>query len=113
MNPKQFLSGLFDLTFQKLVVARRLTVEGLYAVCVILSGIGVLGWFNASLVQAEHTRSLWRALGTLVAAPLAFLFIVVMLRLLFESFLALFALAEKTDCLPEDLKETPDSFERR
>ncbi len=113
MNPKQFFSGLFDLSFQKLVVARRRVVEGLYALCVILAGAGTLWRFIVGLVHAEHARSLWRALGTLIAAPLAFILIVVLLRLGFEALMALFALAEKANSLPEDLKDTPDSFERK
>jgi hypothetical protein len=113
MNPKQFLSGLFDLSFQKLVVARRRVVEGVYALCVILVGAGTLWRFIVGLLCAGHAHSLWRVLGTLVAAPLAFLFLVVLLRLAFEALLTLFALAERANCLPEDLQDTPDSFVRK
>jgi len=113
MNLKQFLTGLFDPSLQKFVVARRRVVEGLYALCVILVGAGMLWRFIMGLIMAEHARSLCMALRTLVGVPLVFLLLIVLLRLKFELLIALLGLAEKANCLPEDIKDTPDSFERK
>ncbi|MEN9608091.1 MAG: hypothetical protein RLZZ06_22 [Actinomycetota bacterium] len=88
------LKELFDFKFEKLVT--RKILGAVYAIVVVLVSLASAFVFLAALVQIFQGNFPLIALLALVAVPVAWFISIVLLRVAFESSIALVIVAENT-----------------
>jgi hypothetical protein len=96
---KGFWSCLFDLSFSELITMRVIKV--LYAVGILVAGIAGL-----CLIVTAFTKGFGPGLLHVVAAPIVFIFLVIVLRVCMELVLTLFKIEENTQ-KPAAAEEAP------
>ena len=96
---KGFWSCLFDLSFSELITMRILKI--LYAIGILIAGIAAIWLFVAALGQ----QGIW-VLLYVIAAPIAFVLLVIIARVTMELLMTLFRIEENTR-KPATAEETP------
>ncbi len=96
-----FGSCLFDLSFSELVTMRVIKV--LYAIGIVVAGIAGL-----YLIVTAFSKGFGSGLVHVIAAPIVFIFLVIVLRVCMELVLTLFKIEENTrNLVPAREAETP------
>ena len=90
MEPKGFITVLFDLSFTEFITTRIIKV--LYILGIFFSGLGSL----AVLVGGVTSGSVVGALGALIITPVIFVLYVLMVRVWLELIIVIFRIAENT-----------------
>jgi hypothetical protein len=106
---KCFCGSLFDLSFSELITMRVIKV--LYAIGILIAGVAGL-----YLIVTAFTKGFGPGLLHVIAAPIVFVFLVIVLRVCMELVLTLFKIEENTRNLvpaqeDEPLAEEPESAE--
>ena len=86
---KCFGSCLFDLSFSELITMRVIKV--LYAIGILIAGIAGL-----YLIVTAFSKGFGSGLLHVIAAPIVFVFLVIVLRVCMELVLTLFKIEENT-----------------
>ena len=98
---KCFCTCLFDLSFSELITMRIIKV--LYAI-----GIAIAGIAGLYLIVMAFTKGFGPGLLHVIAAPIVFIFLVIVLRVCMELVLTLFKIEENTRNLaPAQEAEAP------
>jgi hypothetical protein len=91
---KGFFAGLFDFSFETFVALKVIRV--LYALFLLVLGLGVLGGFGAAVISIFRGEIL-AGLGMLIVLPFAAIIYLVMGRVYFELIIVAFKIAEDAD----------------
>ena len=98
---KCFCGSLFDLSFSELITMKVIKV--LYAI-----GIAIAGIAGLYLIVTAFTKGFGPGLLHVIAAPIVFVFLVIVLRVCMELVLTLFKIEENTrKPAPAQEAETP------
>ena len=89
METNSFLKSLFDLEMKEPVTLK--IIKALYTI-----GIAIAGIVGVALVITAFTKSFATGLLYVIAAPLAFLLLLVVLRVVMELLMTLFKIEENT-----------------
>lgn len=89
MEANSFMKSLFDLEMKEPITLKIIKV--LYTI-----GIAIAGIIGVALVITAFTKSFATGLLHVIAAPLAFLLLVVILRVVLELLMTLFKIEENT-----------------
>ncbi|MHC5059919.1 MAG: DUF4282 domain-containing protein [Planctomycetota bacterium] len=88
-DKKCFCSCLFDLSFDELITKRIIKI--LYVIGIVISGLVAL-----SLIVMAFTKGFGLGLLHVIAAPIVFMLLVVIVRVKMELLLTLFRIEENT-----------------
>ena len=91
---KGFFAGLFDFTFETFVALKVIKV--LYALFLLVLGLGILGGFGAAVISMIQGQVL-AGLGMIIVLPFAAIIYLVMGRVYFELIIVAFKIAEDAD----------------
>ena len=89
METNGFLKSLFDLEMKELITLK--IIKALYTI-----GIAIAGIIGVALVITAFTKSFATGLLYVIAAPIAFILLVVVLRVVLELLMTLFKIEENT-----------------
>ena len=90
---KGFFGSLFDLTFQHYVIPKLLKV--IYVIVIVLSGLGALIWVGIAFKE----NPILGILGLLIAAPLYFIFNIILWRVFIELIMSWFNVVKSLDTI--------------
>ncbi len=88
---KGFLASLFDFSFKSLIASRVIRV--LYVLWMALLALAAVGL----IIAAFEINAAFGAVALLILCPLYFLFNLIIVRVLLELFMAIFAIQENTN----------------
>ncbi len=90
MEPKGFLSSLFDTSFSSLITTRVIRV--IYIISMVVIGLAALFWIAAAFARSPG----FGLLVLIIVAPIVSLLYLIYTRVLLEVIIALFRIMENT-----------------
>ena len=98
---KCFGSCLFDLSFRELITMR--IIKALYVIGILIAGMAAL-----CLIVQAFSKGFGPGLLHVIAAPIVFIFLVIVMRVCMELVLTLFKIEENTrNLVPAQEDEAP------
>lgn len=90
---KGFFGSLFDLTFQHYVIPKLLKV--IYVIVIVLSGLGALIWVGIAFKE----NAILGIFALLIAAPIYFIFNIILWRVFIELIMSWFNAVKSLDSI--------------
>ncbi|MCW8795794.1 MAG: DUF4282 domain-containing protein [Chlorobium sp.] len=98
MDAGSFFGKLFDFSFKEFIALQ--IVKYLYIIGIVIAGVSALGMIGSGFSTMQY--SFLGGLFQVLLSPVAFLFMVVLTRLVLEALIATFRIAENTTKLVEN-----------